>query len=154
MRLRFKRPLINSNPHLHKEKVMVSFRKAFLLLAALVTIATVASAQPATCIAYTSNAPNVRWEGLAEEVGQVVIECSGGVSAANGTALNTVNVQIFLNTNVTSKRTIANDNSAIEAVLLIDEPTALEVNSSTICASGSTCGGTAVGGGVYKNGVN
>ncbi len=128
---------------------MVSFRKVFLLMAILVAIATIASAQPATCIAYTSNAPNVRWEGLAEEVGQVVLECSGGVSAARGTALNTVNVQIFLNTNVTSRRTIANDNPATEAVLLIDEPTPAQVTTATMCAVGASCPGIAVGGGIY-----
>jgi hypothetical protein len=128
---------------------MVSFRKVFLLMAILVAIATIASAQPATCIAYTSNAPNVRWEGLAEEVGQVVIECSGGVSAINGTALNTVNVQIFLNTNVTSRRTIANDNQSVEAVLLIDEPTPAQVTTASMCAVGASCPGIALGGGIY-----
>jgi hypothetical protein len=133
---------------------MVSFRKAFLLLAILVTIASVASAQvtaPALCTAYTSNVPNVRSEGVAEEVGQVVIECRGGTSAARGTTLNTINVQIFLDTQVTSRRTSANDNPAIEALLLIDDPTPAQVTSSTLCAAGSACPGTAVGGGIYND---
>lgn len=135
---------------------MVSFRKAFLLLAVLVTFAGILSAQataPALCTAYRSNAPNVRSEGVAEEVGQVVIQCTGGTSAQRGTPLNRINVQIFLDTQVTSRRTIANDNVALEAMLLIDDPTPAEVTTNTMCAAGTDCPGYAGGGGLY-NSVN
>lgn len=130
---------------------MASFRKVFLLLAALVTVAGLVSAQPATCTAYTSNVPIIRSEGIAEEVGQVVIECKGGTSFVRGRTLNTINVQIFLNTNVTSRRTVSNSATPLEALLLIDDPTISEVTSSRICPAGTICAGTAVGGGVFKD---
>lgn len=136
---------------------MVSFRKAFLLLALVVAFTTVAGAATATCTAFTSNVPNVRSEGVAEEVGQVVIECRGGDPAADNTVLNTINVQIFLNTNVTSRRTIANDNAALEALLIIDDPLKSQTSASKTCPAFSLCTAYASGAGSpfgYKSAVN
>jgi len=119
-----KSSFINSNPHLHKEKEMSGFRKTFLLMAMLVVVTGVASAQTAQCVA-TSAALPARAEGVAEEVGQVLITCTGGVSIPAGATIPTVNVAIFLSTNVTSKlltggnHVNANDS---EALLLLDEP--------------------------------
>ncbi|MBI5085107.1 MAG: hypothetical protein HZB13_10985, partial [Acidobacteria bacterium] len=117
-----KRPFINSNPHLHKEKEMVDFRKAFLLL--VVVFVAVASAQvtPLSCNANSGVPPIARAEGVAEEVGQVIINCTGGTPTAYGSVIPTINVQIFLNTNVTS-RLLVDKSTASEALLLIDEPT-------------------------------
>jgi hypothetical protein len=135
---------------------MVSFRKAFLLMALVVAFTTVAGAATATCTAFTSNVPNVRSEGVAEEVGQVVIECKGGDSAADPglattpTPLNTINVQVFLNTNVTSRRTIGNSGSgsdALEALLIIDDPIKNNTSAAKTCPAGSLCPAYAGGGG-------
>jgi hypothetical protein len=125
-----KRTFINSNPHLHKEKEMVDFRKAFLLLVVLAAVATMPllAVDPMTCVASTGNPTPLRYEGVAEEVGQVTITCKGGTSTARGDVLPTVNVQIYLSTFITSKllslTTTGNTTatSPSEALLLLDEP--------------------------------
>lgn len=104
---------------------MVSFRKSLLLIGLLVLVAGLASAQipqPLSCTANAGVPPLARAEGLAEEVGQVVIECRGGVRAAQDTVLPTINVQIFLNTNLTSRIYATSGVGGSEALLLVDEP--------------------------------
>lgn len=152
MRLRLKSTFINSNPHLHKEKEM-NFRKAILLLAALVLLTGLVSAQtnPLSCTANAGVPPLARAEGVAEEVGQVIIDCRGGTSTANGVTIPTINVQIFLNTNVTSRLitstdgTIENDS---EAVLMIDEP---QPGNQFVATTNPPYTGTVAGwgGGIY-----
>lgn len=100
---------------------MLSFRKmlwAFALMAVCVTIAS-AQINPLQCTANAGVPPAARTEGLAEEVGQVVIICTGGTPTAAGALVPTVNIQVYLNTNITSK--IMSD-PWTEALLLIDEP--------------------------------
>lgn len=100
---------------------MLSFRKmlwAFALMAICVTIAS-AQVNPLQCTANAGVPPAARTEGLAEEVGQVVIICTGGTPTAAGVEIPTVNIQVYLNTNITSK--IMSD-PWTEALLLIDEP--------------------------------
>lgn len=100
---------------------MLSFRKmlwAFALMAICVTIAS-AQVSPLQCTANAGVPPAARTEGLAEEVGQVVIICTGGTPTAAGALVPTVNIQVYLNTNITSK--IMSD-PWTEALLLIDEP--------------------------------
>jgi len=102
---------------------MVDFRKVLLLVAILVCMTGIASAQvfnPLQCVANSGVPPIARAEGVAEEIGQVVIVCTGGTPTAIGAAIPTVNVQIFLNTNVTSR--LLGSSTASEALLLIDEP--------------------------------
>lgn len=100
---------------------MVDFRKMLLLL--VVAFVAVASAQinPLQCVANAGVPPLARAEGVAEEVGQVIINCTGGASTPLGVAIPTINVQIFLNTNITS-RLLASSSINSEAMLLIDEP--------------------------------
>jgi len=112
---------------------MVDFRKSFLLLALLIAVSAVASAQPFQCFVNAGVPPIARSEGLAEEVGQVVLQCTGGTPTAAGAPVPTVNVQIFLNTNVTS-RLLTSDGWS-EALLLLDEPTPAE---QTICGATTT----------------
>jgi len=120
---------------------MVSFRKSFLLLALFVAITAVASAQttPLVCTAQAGNVPLARAEGLAEETGQIQIICTGGSPTKAGQVINTSNVQIFLNVNITSK--VLGD-PWTEALLLIDEPqpagTAGATNIQLVCGDGST----------------
>jgi hypothetical protein len=106
-----------------------------LLLVVLVALTGVASAQfvnPLACTANASSVPLVRAEGVAEEVGQVIIVCTGGSPTAVGQPIPTVNVQVFLNTNVTSRLV----GTGSEALLLIDEPAPA---IQTVCPAGTLC---------------
>jgi hypothetical protein len=148
-----KKSFINSNPHLHKEKEMVEFRKAFLTLAVLVFATGIASAQinPLQCTANAGVPPIARAEGVAEEVGQVIINCTGGVSTPSPDLnIPTINVQIFLNTNITS-RLLDSTGTRSEALLLIDEPQPSEQIEAASVPNVATI--KANGNGVYKNGM-
>jgi len=110
------------NFRFHKEKEMLDFRKSLLLLAILCVVGSVASAQVPAAFQCTANAavtPLVRAEGLAELVGDLVLNCNGGVPTPPGTAVPQVNFRIFLNVNVTSRLLDGNWN---EAILAIDDP--------------------------------
>lgn len=125
---------------------MVSFRKSLLLMALLVVVTGIASAQifnPLSCVANAGVPPLARAEGVAEEVGQVVIVCNGGNPTPAGSLIPTVNVQIFLNTNVTSRLLTS---SSSEALLLIDEPNEFDTvnpRPQLLCAAPGNCGQTA-----------
>jgi hypothetical protein len=123
LRLRLKRPFINSNSTVHKEKEMVDFRKALLLLAVLVFVSGIASAQALNCTLNGGAPPLLRAEGVAEEVGQAFITCQGGTPTASGQALPRINVRLFTNGyNITSKLIAVGSATASEATLLIDDP--------------------------------
>jgi len=164
LRLRLKkRTSINSLiKDFHKEKEMVDFRKWFPALAVVAVVlgsAASASAQVTPSLSCTSNAgatPLVRAEGIAELVGDVVLNCTGGTVTAPGATVPQVNIQVFLNTNITSR--LVSDPLS-EALILIDDPapsqqvtcipgvTALPPG---LAASGTTCPVAGVGG----SGVN
>jgi len=100
---------------------MVDLRKSLLLLIVVAAMASVANAQ-LTALQCTANAgvpPIVRAEGVAEQVGDLVLNCTGGTSTPANSQVPQVNVQIFLNVNVTSRLLAA---PWSEALLLIDEP--------------------------------
>lgn len=132
---------------------MVSFRKSLLLIGLLVLVAGLASAQitpPLSCTANAGVPPLARAEGLAEEVGQVQIICTGGARAAQDTLLPTINVQIFLNTNLTSRIYSATSSvGGSEALLLVDEPAPtaqrLCTNINTGCPALANYSGVAAG---------
>lgn len=71
------------------------------------------------CSVSTANTPILRFEGLTEAVGDIVIVCFGGASAAAGQPVPQLNVTVSLPVPVTS-RLLKDDIS--EALLLIDEP--------------------------------
>ena len=103
---------------------MADFRKLFPVLAVAATMMLASSANAQVPAAFICNAnagvpPIVRAEGLAELVGDLVLNCTGGVPTVLGGIVPQINVQIFLNTNVTSRLT--NDPWS-EALLMIDEP--------------------------------
>ena len=103
---------------------MVTFRKSLLLLAIVAMMAAAGSAQvgttpPLTCTANAGVPPIVRAEGLAELVGDVVLQCTGGIPTLLDQPVPRVNFRIFLNTTVTSKLLSGAWN---EALLMIDEP--------------------------------
>jgi len=100
---------------------MANLRKLLFALAVILVATFTASAQTIPAFQCTANAavpPTVRAEGLAELVGDLVLNCTGGTPTALGTAVPRVNIQIFLNTNITSRWW----DPAMEALLLIDDP--------------------------------
>lgn len=123
---------------------MVDFRKSLLLLVILIAVGSVASAQVPPAFQCTANAavtPLVRAEGLAELVGDLVLNCNGGTSTAAGQQVPKVNVRIFLNVNVTSALL---DGSWNEAILAIDDPAP---DAQRPCPA-NNCSLTGVAGGV------
>jgi len=108
---------------------MVSFRKWILALTVLALFAGLASAQVGgqnqlTCATNVSVTPTLRAEGYTEQTGDITLTCTGGSSPAVGTQIPAVNIQVFLNTAVTSRLLpiTGSTSNASEALLLIDEP--------------------------------
>jgi hypothetical protein len=131
-RLRLKkRTSINSISDFHKEKEMVDFRKclmAFGAAALLFGLGSSAYAQGFSCTAF-ANPHIVRTEGVAELVGDVVLNCVGGTPTPAGTILGPFTLtgtQVQLNllgtAYVTSRLTGQAGSADSEAVLSIDEP--------------------------------
>lgn len=124
---------------------MLAFRKWFLALALVSLTAVVASAQvPAfQCVANAGVPPLVRAEGIAELVGDLVLNCTGGYPAGGPSpapsAIPSINVQVFLDVNVTSKLYETTNNSS-EALLMIDEPLPAEqkICTGTVGTGGCT----------------
>jgi len=138
---------------LYKEKEMVDFRKMIPVLAVSVLVlgsAVTASAQTTlTCFANGGVNTPVRSEGLTEQVGDLQITCQGGTPTAAGAAIaSTVNIQVFLNTTITSRLMSSGTSlpAASEALLLLDEP----APGAQFACPTQTCtnlGGTTYGGG-------
>ena len=99
---------------------MVSFRRCILALTVLALFAGLASAQnqPLSCATNISVTPTLRSEGYTEQTGDISLICSGGFSTgAVGSQIPAVNIQIFLNTAVTSRLLpISGRQSSAEAV--------------------------------------
>jgi hypothetical protein len=96
--------------------------------------------------------PTVRAEGLTELVGDLVLNCTGGVPTLAGQLVPKANVTIFLSVPITS-RLIDSVNTS-EALLLIDEPHSV-ANPTTpllLCQAtglgGGTCDITGTGNGI------
>jgi hypothetical protein len=103
---------------------MVSFRRCILALTVLALFAGMASAQLLTCATNVSVTPTLRSEGYTEQTGDITLTCTGGNTPAAGTLVPQVNIQVFLNTAVTSRLLPVSglNNNISEALLLIDEP--------------------------------
>ena len=132
----------------------MNFRRWITALAVLALFAGFASAQVAVstagtgsfqCQASVAVPPTIRAEGLTELIGDIVLNCSGGVTPILGSVLPTANVTVSLGANVTSRLlsyaqvtpsavTAANTS---EALLLIDEPG----SGLTMGAYGAVAGG-------------
>ena len=107
---------------------------------------------PLNCVANGGVNTPVRAEGLAETVGDFEVTCTGGVPTAPGAPVPTADIQIYLNTYVTSKLLV---NAWSEALLMIDDPlpgiqrlcgtTGDTESSPGVCA----ITGTGTGAGVY-----
>jgi hypothetical protein len=161
-----KRTSTDSNFAIHKEKEM-NFRRWITALAVLALFAGFASAQVAVstassglfqCQASVAVPPTLRAEGLTELIGDIVINCSGGVApiAGSTTPLPTANFTVSLGANVTSRlmsyqfstpsaTTAANTS---DALLLIDEPGSgltMGAYGATGCPGGVGCPVTGYG---------
>lgn len=120
---------------------MTRFRK--LQLATLVVFTLLggsANAQLIVCLT-TSSTSLVPDAGASELVGDIVMNCAGGVATPAGARVPQVNVTIALNTNVTS-RLLSGTSAAggvSEAILSIDEPfpSGSQVPSSALPTTGA-----------------
>ena len=111
---------------------MAAFRKMFLAVASVAAFAAIpASAQafqPFNCTV-TANAPLVRYQGLTEEVGDILLSCTGGTPTPLGSQVPVNNFALSIqSTNITSQVLPANLPVAnggypySEAILAINEP--------------------------------
>jgi hypothetical protein len=137
-----KRTSINSISDFHKEKEMADFRKWLLALAAVAVLlgfggSTAYAATTFTCQTNAGNPAIVRGEGVAELVGDLTLNCTGGTFTPVGQPIPLTNVQITLNTYITS-RIVGAANLVSEAVLLIDEPFPAAPNPGPPAASNTT----------------
>jgi len=111
---------------------MADFRKwliAFAIVALMLGLQVSGNAQTLgsafTCTANAGVPPIVRSEGVTELVGDLLLNCTGGtptpaLSGGNPVLIPQSNIQVFLNTNITSR--LLNSSNYSEATLTIDEP--------------------------------
>ena len=85
-------------------------------------IGSVEFSQATQCYIASDSAPTVRATGLTELLGDIVINCYGGTPTTVGTPVPQNNIQVFLNTNLTSRIT---SSPFTEVLMLIDEPHSL-----------------------------
>lgn len=112
---------------------MVAFRKCLPVLAVLALLLGVsvqANAQAFSCNANAGVPTIARAEGIADLVGDVILNCTGGTAGTTFTA----NFQVFLNTNITSRIV---SGSTTEALLLVGEPAAAAAVSGTNVFAGT-----------------
>src|SRR5439155_17545180 len=108
---------------------MVDFRRMIPVLAVIAFLlgsAVTANAQLLSCVTNGGVNPPLRAEGLTEQVGDFVVTCTGGVPTISGSSIPQVNIQVFLNTAITSRlmSTSTTLPQPSEALLLLDEPAA------------------------------
>ena len=102
---------------------MADFRKWFLAFAVLALGAIPAFAQGGViCNANGGVPPILRAEGLTEQVGDIVLNCTGGTPIAPGNPIPQVNIQVFLSTPITSRLASTTGAQWSTALLTIDEP--------------------------------
>ena len=104
---------------------MADFRRWFYALAVVALLAGFtgqvrAQVAPFQCTADAGVPPIVRVEGFTEQVGDITLNCTGGIPTPAGAAVPQVNFTVGLNTNITSRLLAANLYN--EALLIVDEP--------------------------------
>jgi hypothetical protein len=120
------------NSDFHKEKEMVDFRKWLLALAIVGLLLGISSSSanaqttppPTFTCSGTSGSSGVnnllRAEGITELLGDLILDCTGGTPTTTGSSIPLQNIQISINTNITSR--IVGTGNLSEALLMIDEP--------------------------------
>ncbi len=104
---------------------MADFRRWFYALAVVAllagfTLPVCAQVAPFQCTQASGVPPIVRFEGYTELVGDIILNCTGGIPTPVGQAVPPVNFTVALNTNITSRLLAANLYD--EALLIVDEP--------------------------------
>src|SRR5262249_32766656 len=104
-------------------KHFVSVRALLLIIAAGFLNFAIAQT-PFQCVANGGVSLPSRAEGLTEIGGDYVVSCIGGVPTAPGQPIPPVNVEVFLNTGITSRLLTSSSSGPqySEALLLLDEP--------------------------------
>ena len=123
---------------------MADFRRSFIVLAALAlllgTAGLVSAQTPFSCTANAASTPLVRGEGIAELTGDLLLRCTGGTATDLGAPVPTANIQIFLNTAITS-RLLSGPND--EALLMVDDPAVVAAlpasQAQSPCPIGTVC---------------
>jgi hypothetical protein len=87
-----------------------------------------------TCVANAGNPVIVRVEGITELVGDLLLQCTGGIPTAAGQQIPVSNVALTLNTNITSRLI---GGGFIDALLLIDEPWPTGLVGNELVAGGT-----------------
>jgi hypothetical protein len=121
-----KRTSVNSNFRFNKEKEMADFRRclyALALVALLAGFTVSASAQAFQCSNSTGVPPVVRAEGYSELLGDLFLDCTGGIPTPPGQTVPAINIAVNLDVNVSSQTTkVINQVEFLESLLIIDEP--------------------------------
>jgi hypothetical protein len=127
------------NNALYKEKEMADFRRSIIVLAALAlllgTASTVSAQGGFSCSTNAASPTLIRQEGITELTGDLVLNCTGGAQTALNAIVPQINIQIFLNTSVTSRLLVSTVGGASEALLLVDDPPEGSQNVCTADAS-------------------
>jgi hypothetical protein len=151
LRLRLKENFDRFNFAIYKEKEMADFRRLFTVLALVALFVGLASAQGGlsggstmSCSSTTTVTPTVRAEGFTEQVGDIVLSCTGGSPVAFGLQIPQANITVFLNTQVTSR--LFSSSGFSEALLLIDEPGSTTVSGYGASLPQSVCTTPTTGG--------
>jgi hypothetical protein len=132
-----------------------SVSESFTWLAAGILLAALtipAGAQPLQCLNSTGIPPFARAEGIAELMGDIVLDCTGGIPTPPGQQIAQVNIAVNLGTNISSKVTAVDPNKVqfLEALLMVDEPaspshpTTPILNCGNVGAPDNTQAGTGV----------
>ncbi len=105
---------------------MADFRRclyAFALVALLAGFTASASAQAFQCTNSTGVPPVVRAEGYSELMGDLVLDCTGGIPTPPNQTVPPVNILVNLDTYVSSQTTaVINQVEFLESLLIVDEP--------------------------------
>lgn len=114
-----------------------SVARTALLLPALCLIST-AQAQTINCTAFSAVPPLLRYEGLAEVIGEIVLHCTGGIPTLVTSNIPQANLTVSLNVPLTSR--LLGPGDASEALLIVDDPgSASNPSPQLACTSLSGC---------------
>ena len=133
---------------------MADFRRclyALALVALLAGFTVSASAQAFQCSNSTGVPPVVRAEGYSELLGDLFLDCTGGIPTPPGQTVPAINIAVNLDVNVSSQTTkVINQVEFLESLLIIDEPSSPANPAVPILNCGNTNApdNTAAGAGV------
>jgi len=103
---------------------MADFRKMFFVFAALVMIMAIPASAQISCIAFVSNQPTLRQEGITEPAGDITLTCTVGAGGLSGALTGPQSLSLYVQgTSITSRQlysgTSAPSSIPTEAALLV-----------------------------------